>query len=71
MIIIDDILKVLGAILTFIPIWIYNKLYSKFFTTASYEKMAERFPKFKKLEKVLDVGVGTGHPLSKIIHKFP
>lgn len=33
--------------------------------------MAERFGKFEKLEKVLDVGIGTGHPMSKIIHKFP
>lgn len=33
--------------------------------------MAERFDKFEKLDNVLDVGVGTGHPLSSIIEKFP
>lgn len=66
------VVSFLRYIVSLIPVMIYNMVYSRYFTISSYKHMATRW-NFKKqnIKSILDVGVGTGHPLHSIINQVP
>lgn len=58
--------------MSYIPVFIYNKIYSVYLTRYSYIDMADQWKgKEKDFKRILDVGVGTGHPLYSIINRIP
>lgn len=58
---------VVGVIITFI----YNAIFSRFVSAWAYEGMANLMEKdLPKIKNVLDVGVGTGLSLYKVIDRF-
>ena len=61
---ISDIIAFVLRVISYVPVFIYNLLYSRFYTRWTYYMVADRLEKRKhKLERILDVGIGTGHPM--------
>ncbi|CAD8089343.1 unnamed protein product [Paramecium sonneborni] len=59
-------------ILSYLPVYIYNLLYSRFYTKWTYVMMCDRLEKkMANVKRILDVGVGTGHPMKQIIKRIP
>lgn len=58
---------IVGVIITFI----YNAIFSKFISAWAYQGMASIMEnELPRIKKVLDVGVGTGMSLFKVVDKF-
>lgn len=61
------VFKVAGIIITFI----YNALFSRFVSAWAYEGMVKLMDKdLPKIKSVLDVGIGTGLSLYKVVDRF-
>ena len=56
-------------IIDFASTTLYDTFISYPITGLTYEKLSERLTGSQK--RILDVGVGTGVPLSKALHRFP
>ena len=65
------LLLVCFNIVTYIPVYIYNLLYSRFYTRWTYYMVADRLEKKKDVKAILDIGIGTGHPMMQIMHRIP
>lgn len=70
------IAKIIGLIiniLSYFPVYIYNLVYSRFYTRYfkylyeyrwTYVMMCDRLDrKMSNVKRILDIGVGTGHPM--------
>ena len=54
-----------------IPIFIYDYIYTKFYTKVTYIKVSEVLnERLNNINSVLDIGVSTGKPIYTIINKF-
>lgn len=52
--------------------FVYNIIFSKFVSIWAYEAMAHIMEnRMQSIKSVLDVGVGTGLPLSRVLPNFP
>jgi hypothetical protein len=61
------VFRFFGIIITFI----YNAIFSKFISAWAYEGMINIMDKeLPRIKNVLDVGVGTGLSLFKVVDKF-
>ncbi|KAL4492944.1 hypothetical protein ABPG72_020723 [Tetrahymena utriculariae] len=68
----SKIFQFIRFILSYIPVLIYNKIYSQYLTRYSYIDMADQWKgNEKNFKRILDIGVGTGHPLYSIIDRIP
>ncbi|KAM3146658.1 hypothetical protein pb186bvf_001188 [Paramecium bursaria] len=65
------VLNLLITILSYVPVYIYNLLYSRFYTRWTYYMVADRLQLKKNIKSLLDVGIGTGHPMRQIIDRIP
>lgn len=64
--------KGITSVLAMIVTFVYNLIFSKFVSIWAYEAMAHILEnRINSFKRVLDVGVGTGLPLSKVLHSFP
>jgi ubiquinone/menaquinone biosynthesis C-methylase UbiE len=59
------------SLLAMVVTFVYNIIFSKFVSIWAYEAMVHILEsRIKTFKSVLDVGVGTGLPLSTVFHNF-
>jgi ubiquinone/menaquinone biosynthesis C-methylase UbiE len=63
--------KGITNLLAMVVTFVYNIIFSKFVSIWAYEAMVRMLEsRIKSFKSLLDVGVGTGLPLSTIFHNF-
>ncbi|KAM3146655.1 hypothetical protein pb186bvf_001185 [Paramecium bursaria] len=65
------VLNLLITILSYVPVYIYNLTFSSFYSKYPYYMLADRLQLKKNIKSILDVGIGTGHPMRQIIDRIP